>query len=92
MVSYRGWRIYPLNAGNKFTALMRGPANESVNLAVRTYTLQGAVDGAKDDIDRKLGGGSGNRAMAELAGAPTEAEQMDFDENNVGERHDGGPL
>lgn len=95
MVSYRGWRIHVLPVGKHFTALMRGPANESENLSSRAYTAQGAIDGAKDEIDRKLGGGCGNRAMAGLAGTRDEldaeenARRGEWDKANAGDRFDG---
>lgn len=95
MTLYRGWRIHTLAAGNKFTALMRGPANESESLSSRTYTAAAAIDGAKDEIDRKLGGGCGNRAMAGLAGtrdaldAEENARRGEWDKANCGERFDG---
>lgn len=98
MTLYRGWRIHVINVGNKFTAMMRGPANESENLGVHTRSPQGAIDGAKDEIDRKLGGGCGNRAMAGLAGTRDEldaeenARREEWDSKNAGERFDGGPV
>lgn len=68
MQMYRGWQIHPFTtAGGRFCATLKSPEGAEEHLDLYPRTLKSAIEASKEQIDRKLGGGEGNRAMAELA-------------------------